>query len=77
MLDNSLKSLEENIINKSNLFTVCADYTNVPYESNTFDFVFSSSALHWELDIHSSFKEIFRILSLEDYFYFQHMAQIH
>ena len=62
MLDNSFKSLEENIINENNLFTVCADFTKVPYESNTFDFVFSSSALHWELDIHSSFKEIFRIL---------------
>ena len=62
MLDSSLKSLEENIIKKKNVFKVCADYTKIPYESNTFDFVFSSSALHWELDIHSSFKEIFRIL---------------
>jgi malonyl-CoA O-methyltransferase len=62
MLDNSIKSLEENIIKKDNVFKVCADYTKIPYESNTFDFVFSSSALHWELDIHSSFKEIFRIL---------------
>ena len=38
------------------------DMHDLPFESDTFDFVFSSSALHWELDIKSSFEEVYRIL---------------
>ena len=62
MLDNSLAALKNKIFNNENVFSICGDFKSIPLESNTFDFVFSSSALHWELDINSSFKEIYRIL---------------
>ena len=59
MLDNSLAALKNKIFNNENVFSICGDFKSIPLESNTFDFVFSSSALHWELDINSSFKEIY------------------
>jgi len=62
MLDNSLEALRNKIFSKDNVFSICGNFKNIPLESNVFDFVFSSSALHWELDIYSSFKEIYRIL---------------
>ena len=62
MLDNSFESLNSRIIDKKNLYRICANFKNIPCGDNLFDFVFSSSALHWDLDIKSSFEEIYRIL---------------
>lgn len=62
MVDHSFDSLNFNILGDKNVTPVCANFKNIPFENSTFDFVFSSSALHWELDIQTSFKEIFRIL---------------
>ena len=62
MIDHSHVSLSSNILKNKNVSPVCASFKDIPFEDNTFDFVFSSSALHWELDIQSSFKEIYRIL---------------
>jgi len=62
MLDNSFESLNSRIIDKKNLHRICANFKNIPCEDNKFDFVFSSSALHWDLDIKSSFEEVYRIL---------------
>ena len=62
MVDHSFKSLSSNILENKKIYSVCANFTNIPFKDNEFDFVFSSSALHWELDIQSSFKEIYRIL---------------
>jgi malonyl-CoA O-methyltransferase len=62
MMDYSFKSLNSNILQNKSVNSVCADFKNIPFENNTFDFVFSSSALHWELDIKSSFEEVYRIL---------------
>jgi malonyl-CoA O-methyltransferase len=62
MVDHSSESLNSNILYDKNILPVCADFKNIPFENSTFDFVFSSSALHWEIDIQNSFKEIYRIL---------------
>ena len=62
MLDNSYNSLNSAIIKNSNVYPVCAQFKEIPFKDNAFDFVFSSSALHWELDIKSSFEEIYRVL---------------
>jgi len=62
MIDHSSESLSDRILDNKNLSSVCANFKNIPFENSSFDFVFSSSALHWELDIQSSFKEIYRIL---------------
>lgn len=62
MVDHSFKSLRSHILENKKIYSVCANFTNIPFKDNEFDFVFSSSALHWELDIQSSFKEIYRIL---------------
>jgi len=62
MLDNSIESLNENILIEQNAYKVCANFKKIPFKNNSFDFIFSSSALHWDLDIESSFKEIYRIL---------------
>jgi len=62
MVDHSFDSLKFNILGDKNATPVCANFKNIPFENSTFDFVFSSSALHWELDIQVSFQEIFRIL---------------
>jgi len=62
MLDNSIESLNENISKDINVYEVCANFKKIPFKNNSFDLIFSSSALHWDLDIRSSFKEIYRIL---------------
>ena len=62
MIDHSSESLSDSILDNKNLSSVCANFKNIPFENSSFDFVFSSSALHWELDIQSSFKEIYRVL---------------
>ena len=76
MIDHSSESLSDSILDNKNLSSVCANFKNIPFENSSFDFVFSSSALHWELDIQSSFKEIYRVLNLAGYFYFQLTDQI-
>ena len=62
MLDNSFKSLKDSVIKQKKVFPICANFTNIPFNDYSFDFVFSSSALHWDLDIQMSFSEIYRIL---------------
>ena len=62
MLDNSLESLKENFVKSSTLKKVCANFKKIPFPNSTFDFVFSSSALHWDLNIQESFQEIYRVL---------------
>ena len=70
MVDHSSESLNSNILYDKNILPVCADFKNIPFENSTFDFVFSSSALHWEIDIQNSFKEIYRILKPRGLFLF-------
>ena len=62
MLDKSFQSLNSGYIENENISMVCADFKNICFKDNSFDFIFSSSALHWDLDVKSSFQEIYRIL---------------
>ena len=62
MLDICFSSLRNHVANSKDIFSVCANFKSIPFNEDTFDFVFSSSALHWDLDIYASFKEIYRVL---------------
>ena len=62
MFDKSFKSLNLEYAGNKNTFLVCGDFTKTSFKDNAFDFVYSSSALHWDLDVKSSFEEMYRIL---------------
>ena len=62
MLDKSFQSLNSGYITNEKISMVCADFKKICFKDNSFDFIFSSSALHWDLDVKSSFQEIYRIL---------------
>jgi len=62
MFDKSFQSLNLEYAGNKSTFLVCGDFTKTSFKDNAFDFVYSSSALHWDLDVKSSFEEMYRIL---------------
>ena len=62
MYDKSITSLNKSIIQSENFYKVCGDFASLPFKDDSFDLVFSASALHWNYNIGHTIQEIFRIL---------------
>lgn len=49
--------------------TICADFENLPIKENSFDCVFSASAIQWNENLEDIFKGVHRVLKDDGYFF--------
>lgn len=56
--------LSEGLLNKADCLqhSICADLDYLPLQTNSIDFVFSNSVIHWFENVNTLFKEVHRVL---------------
>ena len=69
-IDLSRKSIEIAKLTYPNIEFIVGDMNNLPFEDDSFDFVYSSLAIHYTATPETTYKEVYRVLKKEGLFLF-------